>query len=100
MAETGSEAHALCPRLAQEKSMAMIHALGRLHIGGGASVVWADPPNGLSGLDHGTGHSAPSILPFGSPWWTQRCWGQINGLQNRGEHGARFLTKKSAGVPR
>jgi len=27
------------------------------------------------GLDHGTGHSAPSILPCGSPWWTQRCWG-------------------------
>jgi hypothetical protein len=26
--------------------MVMIHAPGRLHIGGVAYVVWADPPNG------------------------------------------------------
>jgi|RhiMetdeSRZDD1v2_1073273.scaffolds.fasta_scaffold26796_9 hypothetical protein len=46
MAETGSAAHALCPRLSQENSMTMIHAPGRLHIGGVAYVVWADTPSG------------------------------------------------------
>jgi len=45
MAETDSEAHDLFPRFSQEKSAAMVHAPGLLHIGGSAYFVWADPPN-------------------------------------------------------
>ena len=46
MAETGSVAHDLFPRVSQEESAAMVQAPGRLHIGGSAYFVWADPPNG------------------------------------------------------
>jgi hypothetical protein len=46
MAESGSAAHALCPRVSQKKSLVMIHPPGRLHIGRVAYIVWADPPNG------------------------------------------------------
>jgi hypothetical protein len=49
---------------------------------------------GKTGLDHGTGHLAPCGLPLGSPWWTERCWGQINRVQNPGNHRPRFLTEK------
>ena len=46
MAETGSAAQARCPRVSQARSAAMVQAPGRLHIGGSAYFVWADPPNG------------------------------------------------------
>src|SRR5262245_43603134 len=46
MAETGSEAHDRCPRFSQARSATMVQAPGRLHIGGSAYFVWADPPNG------------------------------------------------------
>ena len=46
MAETGSEAYNLFPRFSQERSAAMVHAPGLLHIGGSAYFVWADPPGG------------------------------------------------------
>jgi hypothetical protein len=45
MAETDSEAHDLFPRFSQEKSAAMVHAPGLLHIGGSAYFVWADTTN-------------------------------------------------------
>jgi hypothetical protein len=44
MAETVSEAHDLFPRFSEERSAAMVHAPGLLHIGGSAYFVWADPP--------------------------------------------------------
>ena len=43
---TGSEAPALLPQFSQERSTAMVHAPGLLHIGGSAYFVWASPPNG------------------------------------------------------
>src|SRR5262249_53586779 len=46
MAETGSEAHELFPRFSQERSAAIVPALGLLYIGGAAYFVWAYPPNG------------------------------------------------------
>jgi hypothetical protein len=37
----------------------------------------------------------PSVLPFGSPWWTQRRWWESNGLHNRRTHRTRFLSETS-----
>ena len=37
---------------------------------------------------------APSGLPLGSPWWTERRWREINGCPNRRKHRPRFLTEK------
>ena len=37
--------------------------------------------------------ASPALL-YGSPWWTERRWWDLDRLQNRGKHRPRFLPEK------
>jgi hypothetical protein len=64
LAETISEARALPPWCAHGRRDGRIQALGRCHIGGGAYLVWALPPN-VRGTPHRHGqvqsHTHPGL---------------------------------------
>jgi hypothetical protein len=78
MAETGSAAHARCPRFSQARSAVMVQAPGRLYIGGSAYFVWADPPNGgCTARRLVAGHRrTPAARSTSKPLWV-KCEGDL-----------------------